>query len=70
MNVSKFHVNDLRDSSDISNIRGELQSMDGVHAVRVDNLSNTITVEYEDNLTPEKLTSAINKYRKDSNNKF
>jgi copper chaperone CopZ len=63
-------VNDLRDSSDISNIRGELQSMDGVHAVRVDNLSNTITVEYEDNLTPEKLTSAINKYRKGSNKEY
>jgi copper chaperone CopZ len=63
-------MRDLRDSSDISNIRGELQSMDGVHAVRVDNLSNTITVEYEDNLTPEKLTSTISKYRKGSNKEF
>jgi len=58
-------MNDLRDSSDIINLRGELQSLDGVHAVRVDNLSNTITVEYEDNLTQEELSSAISKYKKD-----
>jgi len=37
--------------------------MDGVHAVRVDNLSNTITVEYESNLNAESLAAEIRKYK-------
>ena len=63
MNVTKFHVDDLKSSNDIKNLRGELQSIDGVHAVRVDNVSNTITVEYEDTLGTDKLTSTISKYK-------
>ena len=63
LNVTKFHVNDLKDSNDISSLRGHLQAMDGVHAVRVDNLSNTITVEYESNLNAESLAAEIRKYK-------
>ena len=63
MNVTKFHVDNLKSSNDIKNLRGELQSLDGVHAVRVDNVSNTITVEYEDGLGTEKITNAISKYK-------
>lgn len=63
MNVTKFHVDNLKDSNDIISLRGHLQAMDGVHAVRVDNLSNTITVEYENNLSPENLASEIRKYK-------
>ncbi len=62
LNITKFHVDNLKNSSDITNIRGELQSINGVHAVRVDNVSDTITVEYEDGLSTEKLTEALNKY--------
>lgn len=64
MNVTKFDINNLANSSDIESIRGAVQSMDGVHAVRVDNVANTITVEYEDNLSREKLSAAISKYKK------
>jgi len=63
LNVTKFHVNNLKDSNDISSLRGHLQAMDGVHAVRVDNLSNTITVEYENNLNAESLAAEIRKYK-------
>lgn len=63
MNVSKFHMNNLNSSNDISSLRGQLQSIDGVHAVRVDNVANTITVEYEDHLNPETITAAIGKYK-------
>ena len=63
MNVTKFHVDNLKDSNDIISLRGHLQAMEGVHAVRVDNLSNTITVEYESNLNPESLASEIRKYK-------
>ena len=63
MNVTKFNINNLENSSDIESIRGSVQSIDGVHAVRVDNVANTITVEYEDTLSREKLKSAINKYK-------
>ena len=62
LNVTKFHVNNLNGSSDINSLRGQLQSIDGVHAVRVDNVANTITVEYEDSLNPETITAAISKY--------
>ncbi len=64
MNVTKFHMDNLKGSNDISNLRGELQSLDGVHAVRVDDVSHTITVEYEDDLSTEKITNAISKYKK------
>jgi len=63
LNVTKFHVDNLKGSDDIKNLRGELQSIDGVHAVRVDDVANTITVEYEDNLSTSKITSAVNKYK-------
>ena len=62
MNVTKFHVDNLKDSNDITGLRGQLQSVEGVHAVRVDDVSGTITVEYEDDVNREKLTSAINKF--------
>ena len=67
MNVTKFDVENLKDSSDISNLRGHIQSMDGVHAVRVDNVSNTITVEYDNNLNPEEIKAAISKYKNTHN---
>jgi hypothetical protein len=67
LNITKFHVDNLKDSSDISGLRGHIQSMDGVHAVRVDNVSNTVTVEYEDSLNPEKITEEINRYKKGFN---
>lgn len=62
MNVTKFHVDGLKDSNDVKSLRGELQSLEGVHAVRVDDVSKTITVEYADGLNTEKLTNAISKY--------
>lgn len=64
MNVTKFNINGISSSSDIESIRGTVQSMDGVHAVRVDNTANTITVEYEDTVSREKLSAEISKYRK------
>lgn len=63
MNITKFHVDNLKGSNEIKNLRGQLQSMDGVHAVRVDDVANTITVEYEDNLSTEKVTEAVNKFK-------
>lgn len=63
LNVTKFHVDNLKGSKDISNLRGELQSIDGVHAVRVDDVANTVTVEYEDNLSTSRLTDTINKFK-------
>ncbi|HYE82752.1 MAG TPA: heavy metal-associated domain-containing protein [Clostridia bacterium] len=63
MNVTKFHVDNLKGSSDIKDLRGELQSLDGVKAVRVDDVANTITVEYEDSLSTRSITSTINKYK-------
>lgn len=63
LNVTKFHVENLKSSNDIKSLRGELQSMDGVHAVRVDDVADTITVEYEDDLNTEKITNAISKYK-------
>jgi len=63
LNVTKFDVKNISDSSDISGLRGHIQSIDGVHAVRVDNVSNTITVEYENSLAPEKISAAISKYQ-------
>lgn len=66
LNVTKFNVENLKGSSDISNLRGHIQSMDGVHAVRVDNVANTITVEYENNLNRDKISTAISKYKKGS----
>lgn len=63
MNISKFDVKNIRNSSDINGLRGHIQSMDGVHAVRVDNVSNTITVEYENSLTPEKISAEISNYQ-------
>ena len=63
LNVTKFNTTGIANSSDIESMRGTIQSMDGVHAVRVDNVSNTITVEYEDNLSREKLKAAISKYK-------
>lgn len=63
MNVTKFNVSGLTSSSDIESVRGAVQSMEGVHAVRVDNVANTITVEYEDNVSKEKLSSTINRFK-------
>jgi len=63
LNVTKFHVENLKSSNDIKSLRGELQSMDGIHAVRVDDVADTITVEYEDNLNTEKIANAISKYK-------
>ncbi|HYF82091.1 MAG TPA: heavy metal-associated domain-containing protein [Clostridia bacterium] len=61
--MTKFHVENLKSSNDIKSLRGELQSMDGIHAVRVDDVADTITVEYEDNLNTEKIANAISKYK-------
>jgi len=63
LNVTKFSVENLNSSSDIESMRGAVQSLDGVHAVRVDNVSNTITVEYEDNLSTKKISDTINRYK-------
>ena len=63
MNVTKFSVENLNSSSDIESMRRAVQSLDGVHAVRVDNVSNTITVEYEDNLSTKKISDTINRYK-------
>lgn len=63
LNVTKFHVDNLNGSNDIKSLRSELQSIDGVHAVRVDDVANTVTVEYEDNLSTSKITNAVSKYK-------
>jgi hypothetical protein len=63
LNVTKFNTTGIANSSDIESMRGTIQSMDGVHAVRVDNVSNTVTVEYEDDLSRENLQAAISKYK-------
>jgi len=63
LNVTKFNINGISNSSDIESIRSTVQSMDGVHAVRVDNVANTITVEYEDKVNRERLSAEIGRYR-------
>lgn len=60
--VKKFHVENLKDSRDITNIRSEVQTINGVHAVRVDNVSNTLTVEYDNNQNENEILSVIGKY--------
>lgn len=60
--VKKFHVENLKDSKDITNIRSEVQTINGVHAVRVDNVSNTLTVEYDNNQNENEILSVIGKY--------
>jgi copper chaperone CopZ len=63
VNITKFHVDNVKGGSDIKSIRDELQAIDGVHAVRVDDVADTITVEYEDNLSTQKITDALSKYK-------
>lgn len=63
LNVTKFHVDNIRGGGDIKDLRSELQSIDGVKAVRVDDVANTITVEYEDDLSTKSIANAINKYK-------
>lgn len=62
MNVTKYHVDKVKGAEDITAIRGELQNLSGVHAVRVDEVANTITVEYEDEVSKNSITQTINKY--------
>ncbi len=63
LQVRKYHVDNIQDSNDIKLIRSEIQSLDGVHTVRVDNVSNTITVEFEDNVNERRIQDTINKHR-------
>lgn len=63
MNVTKFHMDNINDSHDIKNLRSDIQSINGVKAIRVDDIANTITVEYEDGLSTDKITDAINRHK-------
>lgn len=63
MNVTKFHVDNIKDGNDIKHLRGELQSIEGVHAVRVDDVAHTITVEYDDSLSTSKIADTVNKFK-------
>lgn len=63
LQVKKYHVDNIKDSNEIKLIRSEIQSLDGVHTVRVDNVSNTITVEFEDNTSEKRIQDTINKHR-------
>ncbi|MFZ5352727.1 MAG: cation transporter [Bacillota bacterium] len=65
MNVKKYSVDHLKDTGDITLVRNAVQALDGVHAVRVDNVSNTITVEFENNLSEKQILSAINQYKRE-----
>ncbi len=65
MNVKKYSVDHLKDTGDITLVRNAVQSLDGVHAVRVDTVSNTITVEFENSLSEKQILSTINEYKKD-----
>ncbi len=65
MNVKKYSVDHLVDTGDITHVRNAVQALDGVHAVRVDNVANTITVEFDNSLSEKQILSAINEYKKD-----
>lgn len=62
MNITKYHVDKVKGAKDITAIRGEIQNLEGIHAVRVDDVANTITVEYEDEANKESITQTISKY--------
>lgn len=63
LNVSKFHVDNIKGGNDIKNLRDHLQSIGGVHAVRVDDVTNTVTVEYEDTLDKKRISDEISKFK-------
>lgn len=60
MLVRKFDVKGIANTDDIKTIRGAVEAIDGVHAVRVDNIANTVTVEFESKVREEDITKAIN----------
>jgi len=62
LNVTKYHIDNVKGAQDITAIRSEIQNLSGVHAVRVDDVANTITVEYEDEASKDSITQAISKY--------
>lgn len=50
MKVKKFPISNLKNSGDISTVRESISKIYGVKTVRVDTVSNTITVDYDDNV--------------------
>lgn len=48
MGAKKFPLNNFNNEKDITEIRKSLSQIKGVNAVRVDTVSNTITVDYDE----------------------
>lgn len=48
MKANKFVVNGSIDGNKIPDIKNSIRSHDGVNAVRVDVISNTVTVDYDE----------------------
>jgi copper chaperone CopZ len=64
VNVKKYSVDHLKDTGDITLVRNAVQALEGVHTVRVDTVSNTITVEFENKLSEKQILSTINEYKR------
>ena len=62
MNVKKYHVENVDHSSNMAEIRDQIQSIEGVHAVRIDDVAHTITVEFENGVSESQIKSTINRY--------
>ena len=48
MKVSKYTVNGLENDNSAQNIKQSIRMYSGIHAIRVDKNSNTITIDYDD----------------------
>jgi copper chaperone CopZ len=61
MKYKKFNISNLKNDDQITSIRNSISQIDGVKAVRVDTIANTITVEYDENkVSTNQLQSQIN----------
>lgn len=59
MKVKKFKVDNIQNPKDIKTIRADIQAMNGVHTVRVDDVANTVTVEFDNNVNEKDIESKL-----------
>lgn len=65
MRADKFKVPGLKSSDDMTLYSDTISKLDGVNAVRVDIMANTVTVDYDESKISEKeLQSKINSVRR------
>lgn len=48
MRANKFVISNINDSNKINTIQQSIHSHDGINAVRVDMVANTVTVDYDE----------------------